>query len=332
MTTHQHDTDSDRRHGADDHGVDGHGDRGDHGHGDRGGHGHGHGDPAHIDWDVIAPLLEQGAEVHTPLFEQAAGWLRELFAAGGGPGAGSVRRVLDVGSGPGVVTCVLARAFPEAEVVAVDPTPALLERVGIRAERLGLGDRVRTHAGELPDGLGEVGTADLIWSSKAVHHVGDQRAAVRALAGALRPGGLLALSEGGLGARSLPRDFGIGRPGLEARLEALHEEAFARMRAGLPGAKEAVENWPGFLAAAGLDTTTGSRGFLLDLPAPLGPEARAYISAQMTRLAEQAEERLDAEDRATLARLLDADDPAGLAHRPDLFLMTAQTVHTARAV
>ncbi|MFF3001865.1 hypothetical protein ACFVTF_03530 [Kitasatospora sp. NPDC057940] len=45
--------------------------------------------------------------------------MRGLLRIGGG-GHAPVHRVLDVGSGPGVVTCLLARTFPDAEVVAVD--------------------------------------------------------------------------------------------------------------------------------------------------------------------------------------------------------------------
>ncbi|MFH8983952.1 class I SAM-dependent methyltransferase [Streptomyces varsoviensis] len=293
-----------------------------HQHGHR--HGHGH-DDAHMDWDVMAPLLELGAEVTSPIVDQAAVWLRERTEAAGLP---KVRRLLDIGSGPGVGACQLARAFPEAEVVAVDGTPALLERTQARAAGLGLAERVRTHLADLPDGLATVGDADLIWSSMALHHIGDQESAVAGLGQALRPGGLLAIAEGGLPMRVLPRDIGFGRPGLHSRLDALNEDWFNEMRAGLPGAKEAVEDWPGFLAAAGL-TDVRSRTFLVDLPAPLGADARAYVQAQLARQHEAAEERLDAEDRAALGRLLDPEDPQGLMRRPDVFLLSARTVHTA---
>ncbi|UNO39210.1 class I SAM-dependent methyltransferase [Streptomyces sp. MST-110588] len=326
-------------------------------------HHHDHDDGVHIDWAVMGPVLEQGAEVQTPLLRQAADWLRELLTAtdgtdrspdtdaNGGEGENKgtdkgtdedavrrVRRVLDVGSGPGVMTCLLAEVFPDAEIVAVDPTEALLERARDRAARLGLADRVRTLRAELPHtaqelrtatGLG-IGEADLIWSSKALHHVGDQRAAVAALARHLRPHGLLAAAEGGLERRVLPRDFGIGRPGLQARLDAAHEDAFTRIRAALPGVTGTVEDWPSFLTDAGLHTPR-TRSFLLDLPAPLSTAAREHIIAQLSHLAGLCGEHLDEEDRATLARLVDPDDEAGIARRPDVFLLSAQTVHTARA-
>ncbi|MFI1496271.1 class I SAM-dependent methyltransferase [Streptomyces platensis] len=290
------------------------------------GHRHRH-DSVHPDWEVLGPDLERGAELYTPLYEQAASWLREA-ATGAAPGG--VRRVLDVGSGPGVVSCLLARAFPDAEVVAVDATGALLERASDRAARLGLADRVHTQLAEVPDGLDALGGADLIWSSKALHHVGDQRAAVAVLAGHLRPGGLLALAEGGLTPRFLPRDLGIGRPGLQSRLDAAGEEWFSEMRAALPDTVDETEDWPAFLADAGL-RTPGTRSFLLDLPAPLSAGARAHVVATLTRAREMYGDRLDEDDRTALARLTDPEDAAGITRRPDAFFLSAQTVHTARA-
>ncbi|REK85311.1 class I SAM-dependent methyltransferase [Streptomyces inhibens] len=301
---------------------------------DRPGHGHSHHnhthDNAHLDWAELGPLLEQGAELHTPLYEQAAAWLRELLTGAAGSRPDGVRRVLDIGSGPGVVTGLLARAFPDAEVVAVDATEPLLERTRARAARLKLGDRIHTHLAELPDGLDALGGADLIWSSKALHHVGDQRAAVAALAGRLRPGGLLAISEGGLAPRYLPRDIGIGRPGLQSRLDAVTEEWFTEMRRALPGSADDIEDWPAFLADAGLRTPR-SRSFLLDLPAPLSAEARAYVRTSLTRGIDVYSDHLDEDDLTTLARLTDPHDAAGITRRPDAFLLSAQTVHTARA-
>ncbi|WP_372027943.1 hypothetical protein ACBG85_29705 (plasmid) [Rhodococcus sp. NyZ502] len=55
----------------------------------------------------------------------------------------------------------------------------------------------------------------------------------------------------------LPRDIGIGRPGLQARLDAVGEDWYHGDAAGLPGATERVESWPDMLSAAGL-TSMGS--------------------------------------------------------------------------
>ncbi|MFE9403551.1 class I SAM-dependent methyltransferase [Streptomyces sp. NPDC006530] len=284
------------------------------------GHDHQHGD---LDWEAMAAHLENSAELHLPVLGPTAARLSELL----GPDR-RVRRVLDIGSGPGVMTSVLAETFADAEVVAVDGAPALLEHTRGRAERLGVGARVGVRHAELPEGLDDgLGTADLIWSSKAVHHVGDQQGVLDALARLLNPGGLLAVAEGGLPPRFLPRDIGTGRPGLQARLDAAQEHWFEIMRAELPGSTTVVEDWPAMLRRAGL-TRVHSFTFLLDLPAPLGGAARTFLHAQLTRLREMMGESLDADDVKTLDLLLDSDASDGILHRPDAFLLSATTVHT----
>ncbi|MGX1855062.1 class I SAM-dependent methyltransferase [Streptomyces sp. NPDC055299] len=295
------------------------------------GHHHASHDSTAVDWATLASHLEQEAELYAPLLEQAVAWLRELLTDGTGAGPDGVRRVLDIGSGPGVISCLLARAFPAAEVVAVDASAELLERARGRAAGLGLGERLRTHLADLPDGLDALGGGDVIWSSKALHHLGDQRQAVAALAGHLRPGGLLAVCEGGLPPRYLPRDLGLGRPGLQSRIDAVADEWFSTMREALPGFVHETEDWPAFLADAGLRTPS-TRSFLLDLPAPLSDGARAFVVAHLSHGAERWADRFDEEDRTTLARLTDPEDAAGISRRPDAFLLSAQTVHTARAL
>lgn len=272
----------------------------------------------------MGPMLEQEAEVSRPQYEEAARWIAGL------PEVPKVRRVLDIGSGPGVISCLLAEVFHEAEVVAVDSTPALLERTRARAERLGLGDRVRTRRADIPDELDGLGGADLIWVGNALHHMGDQRAVLAGFAALLCPGGTVALAEGGLQPRRLPRDIGMGRPGLEARLEAINADRFEDMRAALPGTKRETEDWSALFTAVGLEPQ-GTRGFLLDLPAPLSDRARDHVVAEFTRRREMFAEDLTAEDIAVLDRLLDPEDPAGLRRRPDVFLLSVRTVHLGRS-
>jgi SAM-dependent methyltransferase len=303
---HAHHGDESNAHGRHGHGHDGH----DHG------HHHGHGHDTDIDWAEMAPLLEAQAELFTPLYERALTWLaREVTEPG---------LIVDAGSGPGVVSCLFAETFPGARVLAVDGSEPLLERARARAARLGHGDRFGTLAGELPGILDEMDyPADLMWAGRSLHHLGDQRAALAAFAERLAPGGTLAIMEGGLPSRFLPRDLGFGRPGLEARLDALEAEWFARMRADLPGSVAETEDWAALLNTAGLKHTR-TRSFLLDLPAPA-----SYIAASLTRLRDGFGDALDADDRATLDRLLDPQDPAGVHRRPDVFVLAAHTVHTA---
>ncbi|MFF0731437.1 class I SAM-dependent methyltransferase [Streptomyces chartreusis] len=282
------------------------------------GHHHDHTD---VDWAEMGPMLETQAELFLPLYEHAMAWLGKRQTE---PGL-----IVDVGSGPGVVSCLLADTFPGARIVAVDGSAPLLERAQARAERLGVADRFGTLAGELPEVLGELDyPADLLWAGRSLHHLGDQRAALAAFGDRLASGGTLALQEGGLPTRFLPRDIGFGRPGLQARLDVLETEWFARMRADLPGSVAETEDWPALITAAGL-RPTGTRTFLLDLPAPTTDRARAYAADVLTRTRDGVGDRLDAEDRATLDRLLDPDDKASVHHRPDLFVLAAQTVYTA---
>ncbi|WP_326688384.1 methyltransferase domain-containing protein [Streptomyces sp. NBC_01795] len=277
---------------------------------------------AEPDWEALAAHLEREAELSMPFLEEAAAWLHDLA------GRHEVTRILDLGSGPGVTTTALAHAFPGAETVAVDGAPGLLERARARAGREGLADRVTVRQAELPEDLPDLGTAELIWTSNVVHHLGDQGGALETFAAALRPGGVLAVREGGLPARFLPRDIGMGRPGLQARMDAAQEEWFATMRAELPGHTRTVEDWPALLAGAGL-APTGSRTFLTDLPAPLDPAARAHVRGRVERVRENLADGLPAEDLETLDALLDDGSPEGLARRADVFFLTATTVHTA---
>ncbi|WP_326574758.1 class I SAM-dependent methyltransferase [Streptomyces sp. NBC_00481] len=286
------------------------------------GHHHGHHDRTDIDWAELAEHLEGQAELFAPLNRQAAAW---VAARQPEPGL-----VVDVGSGPGVVSCLLADEFPGARVVALDGSGPLLERADARAERLGLADRFDTLQAELPDGLGDLAyPADLLWASRSLHHLGDQRAALAAFAERLAPGGTLALVEGGLPSRFLPRDIGIGRPGLQSRMDAAEDRWFTEMRAELPGSVPESEDWPGLMAAVGLRDAT-SRTFLLDLPAPVPQAARDYAVASFRRGRGILADFLDASDLATIDRLLDPDDKASLYHRTDLFVLAAHTVHLAQ--
>ncbi|MGW7526154.1 class I SAM-dependent methyltransferase [Streptomyces sp. NPDC054783] len=284
-------------------------------------HGHGHTHGGDVDWAAMVELMEAEAEVCAPVYARALAWLGKEVTE---PGL-----IVDAGSGPGVIACLMAETFPGARVVAADASEPLLERARARAARQGVADRFDTIAGELPESLAELDyPADLLWASRSLHHLGDQRAALAAFAARLAPGGTLAILEGGLPSRYLPRDIGFGRPGLQARLDAAQEDRFARMRAELPGAVPETEDWPALLTAAGLKHT-GTRSFLLDIPAPVPDRTRAFVVGWLTRTRDIHGDVMDAEDRATLDRLLDPTDPGSLHRRPDVFVLSAHTVHRA---
>ena len=156
-----------------------------HGHGH--GPGHGHGDPSFAS-TADADRLEREAE--DLLADTEAAIVRIAASV-----SGDVARIVDVGCGPGVVTCLLAERFPGASVVAADSSPVMLTRVADRADRLGLADRVVTAAADLAHGLDALGLADVVWASMVLHHVDDVAAAVDRLRGLVRTGGVLAVVE-----------------------------------------------------------------------------------------------------------------------------------------
>lgn len=289
-----------------------------------------------VDWsEKVAGLVEMARD-RQDWYDSLAGSLIR-------PGD---RVAVDVGCGGGGMTLALAAALaargtaPEAgRVVAVDGEPELLaavrqqvaDRTEARPEPLA---PVELVTADLDTGIEPVRAAlddrpaDLIWASASVHHAGDQQRAVDTLASLLTPGGRLALAEGGLGARHLPWDLGVGEPGLEQRLETANDRWFARMRAELPGSTRMPYGWTEALRRAGLvDVTTSST--LRERPAPLPEPERGKVADRLTHWVDRLRPTgfLDAADLAAWDRLLDPADPAWLGHRTDLFRLEVRSVH-----
>ena len=288
--------------------------------------GHTHGDHGHIDWaDRLSQLrmadaLDAGALA--PVARRLAGL------------AGARPTVVDVGCGAGGMSVLFARELGRrggGTVVLVDATPKLLAEAERAVAEVADGSvGVVSLLGDLTDPTLAVPGADLVWASGVVHHVGDQQAALRALAGLLRPGGVLAIAEGGLEMRCLPWELGVGRPGLEQRLLAARASWFARMRAGIPGSVAMPYGWPRALREAGLEDVE-SFGTLIDHPMPGSDLLRDYVVHRVGWFAESAGEWLDADDLAAVAALTDPQSPDFLGHRDDLYLFGAKAIHSGRS-
>ncbi|MFD2468028.1 methyltransferase domain-containing protein [Amycolatopsis silviterrae] len=193
-------------------------------------------------------------------------------------------------------------------------------KVEVRAVAADLAD------GSLPDLLP---AADLVWASRVVHHLPDQQAAIGTLTAVAGPDGVVALAEGGLSFSCLPWDLGVGRPGLEARLQAAQAEWFVGMREGIDGAVPMPYGWTAALERAGL-ADVSSFSALVDHPAPGLDGLTDYVHHHLSRLATHGADHLAEEDRATVASLLDPDSTHYLGKRRDLFLLGARTVHHGR--
>ncbi|MGH9217151.1 MAG: class I SAM-dependent methyltransferase, partial [Acidimicrobiales bacterium] len=161
--------------------------------------------------------LETSARFDAPWVAEAVAWLIDSPDRPEGP---RPQLVVDVGCGAGGAACAFAEALGPGVVAGFDRDPRLLAIARRRAADAGLAGHVLGWSCAGVDALPvEAGSADLVWASGVVHHLPDQQAAMGALAALLRPGGRLALVEGGLPLRCLPFDVGLGRVGLEARLD-----------------------------------------------------------------------------------------------------------------
>ena len=253
----------------------------------------------------------------------------------------------DIGCGGGGMAKALAEALPSATVVAVDADPDVLEQA-----RQHTGGLVRCELASMDEGAEPLrraidAPADLIWASASVHHAADQQAAIDALASLLAPGGRLALAEGGLPARYLPWDLGVGEPGLELRLDLAQDKWFKVMRESLPGSVPMPYGWTEALTRAGLTDAT-TRSVLTETPAPLTQERlNGVVQSFQTRIARMTgeghghghghghvvadEEWLDPEDLAVWKQLLDPDGPYFLGRRRDLAVLSVRSIHLAYA-
>lgn len=219
-------------------------------------------------------------------------------------------KVLDVGTGPGVIALSLARLG--AEVTALDPSPVMVAACQARAEAEGLSVTVRHAPAEAPDLPAH--TFDLVIAGQCWHWF-DRPVAAKALTRLLKPGGLMCIAHLDWLARVTPDQFDVVQA--TTRLVRAHNPQWPP--AGLSDGRHGLyPGWPGDLRRAGLlevETCT------FDVPLRYTAEAwrgRVRASAGVgASLSEAAIARFDAE-------LADRLAPAGadfdVPHR--IFLAT----------
>jgi len=101
-------------------------------------------------------------------------------------------RMVDIGAGTGTLSLAALERWPNARVIAVDPSSRILELAKAAAEDRGLGDRLRTEVGEaarLP--LADT-SVDVAVTTFVLQLVPNRAAAVREAFRVLRPGGTFA--------------------------------------------------------------------------------------------------------------------------------------------
>ncbi|RMI46674.1 SAM-dependent methyltransferase [Streptomyces triticirhizae] len=248
---------------------------------------------------------------------------------------GGRRRLLDAGTGAGGGLVALARAAdPEARVVGVDQNADALELAAAYAEKEGVAERVRLEQADLLDVLGEAARSgagyDAIWASDVIWpgNFSDPEAAVAALAGALNPGGILALfSSGYYQATFLP-----GHSWVQQKLRVA-----SQLNWGIPGdgptQNERLTHWT---LASGLRETRVRLIPRVVFPLADDPTARPYLERVVwPELLDAARERggeagMSEEELSRAAALMTPSDDDYILDEPGYHLLHPMLLVTAR--
>ncbi len=274
-------------------------------------HAHHHGGHTRDHEAALADLLDLDAEVFGAYLDPVAEWAGQRTRT-------TPRRVVDVGAGTGVGSLTLTRQFPSAEVIAIDRSERMLERIRAAAPGQGVADRLSVLHADLDAGWPAVEAADVVWAASSLHEVADPDRVLRDMYGALNTDGVLVVVEMDALPRLLPDDLGLGRPGLESRCH----EALARLD------WNSHPNWRTHVERAGF-VDVEERSFSSEAtPAP--PSTGRYAQTFLRRIRSALDGQLATDDRGTLDRLLAVDNPDGVLHRGDLTVRGSRTVWTAR--
>lgn len=97
------------------------------------------------------------------------------------------KRMIDIGCGPGNSTAVLKNRWPEAEIVGIDNSKAMIQQ----AEKNDSG--IKWICMDASGDLSELGKFDIVFSNAAIQWIPDQHALLRNLFGILNSGGIMAV-------------------------------------------------------------------------------------------------------------------------------------------
>jgi SAM-dependent methyltransferase len=258
-------------------------------------------------------MLDLDAEVLAEPSRAARAEISELVDA-------PVRRILDLGAGTGTGTFGLLRHFPDAHAVAVDGSEEMLTLLRVRAEQLGLSQRVTAVPADLDEGLPELDPVDLIWAAASMHHLADPDRTLAQLVSAMRAGGLLAVIEMSGLPRFLPADTPAGA--VEARAHALLK---ADRAIDMP---TMGDDWGVRLSRAGLTVET-ARVLVFDLAPPVTPIVAEYATATLRRIRGAVADRLEPADLVQFDALLEGG-VEDLRTRGDLHVSTERHLWIAR--
>ncbi len=136
----------------------------------------------------LGAILEERLALMAPSRRLRLALADEVLSA---EAAGGPLRVLDAGCGDGLLTLSLARRHGGWALLGVDQRSDLLDGARERAAARSLGN-ARFQPADLTRPMPD-GDFDAVVALECLHEIPDDAAALRSMAGALRPGGLLAL-------------------------------------------------------------------------------------------------------------------------------------------
>jgi ubiquinone/menaquinone biosynthesis C-methylase UbiE len=160
--------------------------------------------------------------------------------------------LLDVGCGPGTITCDLAGRLAPGTVVGLDAAEAVVAEARAGAERTGPAS-VSFETGDLFDLRFDDGTFDVVHAHQVLQHVGDPVAALREMRRVCRPGGRVAARDSDYpGFRFFPEEAELERAlaayGRLTRANGAHWDAGRRLlhwanQAGFASVEASASAW-----------------------------------------------------------------------------------------
>ncbi len=163
-------------------------------------------------------------------------------------------RVLDVGTGPGTITCDLADRVPEGSVVGIDNAAAAIDATQRLADRSGTGNLTLAVADVYALDFADA-EFDVIHAHQVLQHLGDPVAALVEMSRVCRANGWIAARDADYGAMTWFPDS----PALDRWLDLYHR--VARHNGGEPDAGRRLKHWARRAGLTSIEVTASTWSF-----------------------------------------------------------------------
>jgi len=237
--------------------------------------------------------------------------------------------VLDAGCGRGIATFIFADQA--CTVVGVDRDTIALQHANTLLRETSFSDMVMFQQADLYQLPFENDTFDVVWTSYVIHHIADKLHVVDELKRVLKPGGTLAIREGGLPLQMLPHDIGLGEPGLQDRLRVAQNTWFTDMtRDTLSDEKPYPYGWSQLLLDADF-TDIQARTFTTDFLPSFNKSQQEFVLYYLQRTLERDTGKygplLNDSDRQVIEQLIDENSVSYVLNRSDLHVRYGLSVY-----